>query len=148
MDGNDWAERNNLPLYVVLNKYTHDQYFWFDLYIDGDWALWSVFWAIEAPAWSGEQGLCDWRLTRLTTHRHLNYHLCQIHKTHILAHYHPLTEARLARNPEAVLYSKCQTNLNSHVKLCGGGARWTALTNFCKSGFALFLMLDSQDHQF
>lgn len=53
------------------------------------------------------------------THTHLNYDLCQIHKTHILSHCRLLTEARLADDPMPVLYSKCQLNPNSRVKLGG-----------------------------
>lgn len=58
-----------------------------------------------------------------------------------------MTEARLAADPVAVLYSKLQPNPNSRVKLGSSGSRPTALTNAREGGFALFLMLDTQEHQ-
>lgn len=54
------------------------------------------------------------------THTHLNYHLCQIHKTHILSLFDPLTEARLALDPVTVLSCNVDHVLKSHEKL---GAR-------------------------
>lgn len=94
VEGKEWAE---LGTSFCGAQQRHS---WFDLHIDGDRGLSvCVCFQLPKPVLGLESKDCDW------LHTHLNYHLCQIHKTHILSHYRPLTEARLAADPVAVLYS-------------------------------------------